>query len=131
MLTARPVATIAVTSRIALQANKTLKQEQKNMKRIMISCIALAALAVPALAADPLVPKDIPNNGNFGNDRAPWAGVDPNFGASISARGGSNSIDNHLWMLDSNGQSTGNSLESLQKNKTVECTGLVGQIPGC
>jgi hypothetical protein len=105
----------------------------KNMKRIIISCVALAALAVPAVAADPnllLVPKDIPNNGNFGNDRAQWAGRDPNFGASISARGGSNSIDNHLWM-EGLGKSTGNSLQSLETNHVVECTGLGGQILGC
>jgi hypothetical protein len=43
------VATIAVTLLIASQANKTLEQDQ-NMKRIMIACVAVAAFAAPALA---------------------------------------------------------------------------------
>jgi hypothetical protein len=99
------------------------------MKRLIISCVALAALAVPALADGALVPKTIPNNGNFGTDRAQWAGVDPLFGASIAARGGSNSTDNHLWMQLNDGGAPG---KSLQNNPNpVNCTGLGGQIPGC
>jgi hypothetical protein len=94
------------------------------MKRIMIACGALAALAVPALAGAP-APKNVPDNGTFGTDRAVWAGVDPLFGATIAARQGSNSIDNHLWMLNVDGKTTGKALDSNNPNL---CT---PGMPGC
>lgn len=95
------------------------------MKRIMIACGALAALAVPALAGAP-APKNVPDNGTFGTDRAVWAGVDPSFGATIAARGGSNSITNLEWMNVMDNKSTGRALD----NNPHTCTDL-GQLLGC
>jgi hypothetical protein len=104
------------------------------MKRIMISCVALAAFAAPAFAGaggvtvpDP----NVPNNGTFGTDRAVYAplGSDPTFAGAIVTRGGSNSTDNLLWLNNHNGVTTGNALQS--NPNPVDCTGLGGSIPGC
>src|SRR5260370_41393766 len=101
------------------------------MKRMMISCVALAALAVPALAGPVNPNQKVPDNGTFGTDRAVWAplGSDPSFAGAIAARQGSNSTDNLLWLNTNNNVSTGQALSN--NPNPVACTGLGGLIPGC
>jgi hypothetical protein len=43
-----PVATIA-----CIASKQNLEQDQNNMKRIIIACVAIAAFAAPAFAAEP------------------------------------------------------------------------------
>ncbi len=97
------------------------------MKRIMISCVALAALAVPALAGGVTAPNpNVPTNNTFGTDRAQYAplGSDPLFAGAIAARQGSNSTTNLQWLNTMNGVSTGNAVE----NNPNLCT---PGLPGC
>ena len=84
------------------------------MKRIIVSCVALAALVVPALAGPVNPNQNVPTNGTFGTDRAVWAplGSDPGFAGAIAGRQGSNATDTLLWLYTTNSVYTAKALDS-------------------